>query len=78
MPVSGLIMDGLGLMLLGMGIVFSFLVILVFAMNLMSRLAADPLNEAKSLDVVAHIVDGRGDAAELLDDLESHTLGVPC
>ena len=39
MPVSGLIMDGLGLMLLGMGIVFSFLVILVFAMNLMSRLA---------------------------------------
>ena len=46
--------------------------------DLMSRLAADPLNEAKSLDVVAHIVDGRGDAAELLDDLESHTLGVPC
>ena len=40
MAVSDLLMQGVNLMLLGMGIVFIFLMILVLAMNGMSRLAA--------------------------------------
>ena len=39
MPVEDLMMDGVRLMVLGMGIVFSFLVILVLAMTAMSWLA---------------------------------------
>ena len=40
MPVSDLLVAGLELMGMGMGIVFSFLVLLVFAMKGMSRFAA--------------------------------------
>ena len=39
MPVSELIMKGLELMVLGMGIVFTFLILLVFTMKGMSRMA---------------------------------------
>ena len=40
MAVSDLLLQGVNLMLLGMGIVFTFLAILVVALNGMSRLAA--------------------------------------
>lgn len=40
MPISELMATGLQLMLLGMGIVFGFLVLLVVMLKLMSRLAA--------------------------------------
>ena len=39
MPVSEQLLQGFELMLLGMGIVFTFLVVLVVVMNGMSRLA---------------------------------------
>ncbi|MGD2117863.1 MAG: OadG family protein [Chromatiales bacterium] len=40
MPVSDLLFAGLELMLLGMGIVFIFLVLLVFTLNGMSKISA--------------------------------------
>lgn len=40
MAISGLLMEGVNLMLLGMGMVFTFLAVLVVALNLMSRLAS--------------------------------------
>ena len=45
---------------------------------LMSHLAADPLNEQKSIALVTHMVEGRGPAAQLLDDLQSQSLGISC
>ena len=39
MPVSDLLVNGVELMLLGMGIVFVFLLILVLALNVMSRIS---------------------------------------
>lgn len=40
MAISDLLLQGVNVMLLGMGIVFTFLAILVVALNGMSRLAA--------------------------------------
>ena len=53
MTFNALMMEGLGLLAVGMGIVFGFLILLVFAMRVMSRLAfalggrgGEPLAEA--------------------------------
>lgn len=40
MAVSDLVLQGVNLMLLGMGIVFAFLAVLVVTLNIMSRLAS--------------------------------------
>jgi len=40
MPITDLLVNGVELMLLGMGIVFVFLVMLIFALMLMSRISA--------------------------------------
>ena len=39
MPITDLILQGVQLMILGMGVVFIFLMILVFALSLMSKIA---------------------------------------
>ncbi|MGD8590919.1 MAG: OadG family protein [Chromatiales bacterium] len=40
MPTTDLILSGINLMLIGMGVVFSFLILLVYSMLLMSRLTS--------------------------------------
>ncbi len=64
MPATDLLVDGLNLMLLGMGSVFSFLSVLVVAMLGMSRLArafAGPEKAPVSSPAV-----GAGDEGELI------------
>ena len=39
MPIEDLLLSGINLMIIGMGIVFTFLLVLVFAMKGMSKLA---------------------------------------
>ncbi|MEN4449129.1 MAG: hypothetical protein EKK51_09775 [Mycolicibacterium sp.] len=46
--------------------------------DLMSQLAADPLDERKSEALVAHIVNNRTVAAELYEALETQAMGVSC
>ena len=46
--------------------------------DLMSQLPADPLNEQKSIALVTHIVERRESAAQLLEKLQSQTLGISC
>ena len=45
---------------------------------LMSALAAEPLDEQKSIALVSHIVERREAAAQLLDDLQTQSLGISC
>jgi hypothetical protein len=45
---------------------------------LMSQLAADPLDEHKSIALVSHIVERRSAAAQLLEDLQSQALAISC
>ncbi|MBS4730585.1 hypothetical protein MSM1_20445 [Mycobacterium sp. SM1] len=46
--------------------------------DLMDQLRADPLNESKSVALIAHIIDNRSLAAQLLDHLEKQTIGAAC
>ena len=46
--------------------------------DLMDQLAADPLDEMKSIALVAHIVNNRGPAAQLLDVLRTQRIGAAC
>ena len=70
MPVTELLLEGLRLMLMGMGIVFAFLMMLVAALRLMSRFARrfSPGPHAVSAAVGAPAGEGAGgpDQGELL------------
>ena len=46
--------------------------------DLMSQLAADPLDEHTSIALVTHIIERRAAAAQLLDELQSRSLGISC
>jgi oxaloacetate decarboxylase (Na+ extruding) subunit gamma len=59
--VSDLLLQGVNLMLLGMGIVFVFLAILVVALNGMSRLAAS-IAVPDEPQAITHGVTGENDA----------------
>ncbi len=60
MPFSELMMTGIQLMLIGMGIVFTFLIILVVTMKGMSRLAISLEGELPAVDTAVK-VPGRSD-----------------
>ena len=45
---------------------------------LMDQVRDDPLNEAKSVALVTHIVNNRAPAAQLYRVLEDHRLGAAC
>lgn len=63
MPISDLLLMGLNLMAIGMGIVFSFLMLLVFSMLGMSKLALTPEKQVlKQTEAVAtHPIDQSSD-----------------
>ena len=69
MPVSDLLLAGGELMLLGMGIVFGFLIVLVFAMRGMSALAGywdrDQEPMVTSAGPVAGVAPSPGDQEQL-------------
>lgn len=46
--------------------------------DLMDQLRADPLNEARSVALVAHIVNNRSTAAQLFHVLEDQSVGAAC
>ncbi len=68
MVVTDLLMDGVNLMLLGMGIVFLFLSVLVLALNGMSRLAGVLADKYPSESQPAAVPASRpeGDRGELI------------
>ena len=60
MAVTDLMLDGINLLLLGMGTVFVFLALLVGAMSLMSRLAARLSPEPQPVPPTAPIPQPKG------------------
>lgn len=46
--------------------------------ELVERVLEDPLDEARSAELVAHIVNHRPGAAALYRDLDAATLGIRC
>jgi hypothetical protein len=46
--------------------------------DLMKQLRADPLDETKSMALVAHIINNRSTAAQLLEVLEDQSMGAAC
>ncbi|OOK65433.1 hypothetical protein BZL29_7802 [Mycobacterium kansasii] len=46
--------------------------------ELMDQLRADPLNEAKSVALVAHVINNRSTALQLFEVLENQAMGSPC
>ena len=46
--------------------------------HLMDQLRADPLDESKSVALVAHIINNRSTAAQLFDVLENQSMGAAC
>ena len=46
--------------------------------DLMDQLRADPLDEPKSVALVAHIINNRSTALQLLDVLEKQAMGAVC
>lgn len=46
--------------------------------DLMDQLSVDPLDETKSVALVAHIINNRAAAAQLFDVLEDQIVGSPC
>lgn len=58
MPIADLLMSGVSLMVVGMGIVFIFLLALVFAMKAMSWLAMLISARQDSTETLAHLSAG--------------------
>ncbi|MCG7873291.1 MAG: OadG family protein [Candidatus Thiodiazotropha lotti] len=54
MPIEDLLLSGVNLMLLGMGIVFTFLLVLVFTMKGMSKLAMAVMERQRIVDTHAN------------------------
>jgi len=46
--------------------------------DLMVQLRVDPLDESKSVALVAHIINNRSAAAQLFDILENQSMGAAC
>ena len=65
MPIADMLMSGVNLMLVGMGIVFVFLLVLVFAMKGMSKLAMLVAERQGSTETLTYpsagAVQGQGD-----------------
>lgn len=65
--MNGLLEDGVGLMVLGMGFVFSFLILLIFATGYMSRLLNHFFPEVQAPSPVKPVAQSSAQAAPVVD-----------